>query len=85
MGLVNRVVGAAALDDCVADYTDRIGDNAPLTVAACKQIVDAVTHAPEGYDADRCERLVAECFASDDYAEGRQAFMAKRRPVFHGR
>ncbi|MBV9825133.1 MAG: enoyl-CoA hydratase, partial [Alphaproteobacteria bacterium] len=32
-----------------------------------------------------CEQLVKDCFASQDYTEGRTAFMEKRRPVFTGR
>jgi enoyl-CoA hydratase len=28
---------------------------------------------------------VLRCFDSDDYKEGRRAFLAKRQPQFHGR
>ncbi|MGB2122400.1 MAG: enoyl-CoA hydratase, partial [Candidatus Puniceispirillaceae bacterium] len=36
-------------------------------------------------DLDALEALVKGCFASDDYIEGRRAFMEKRKPKFTGR
>ncbi len=31
------------------------------------------------------DKAVADCFASQDYIEGRRAFMEKRKPVWRGR
>ena len=35
-------------------------------------------------DLKKCEEMVQACFASNDYKEGRRAFMEKRNPVFTG-
>lgn len=85
MGLVNRVVPDAELDSYVDDYCRRIGENAPLTMHAVKRTVEELTRLDGKPDFDRSTALVKECFASEDYIEGRRAFMEKRKPAFKGR
>jgi len=85
MGLVNRVLPDAELDAFVADYASTIAGNAPLTVDSVKYIINQTTKDPAERDLARCDALVKECFASQDYVEGRTAFMEKRKPVFTGR
>jgi len=83
MGLVNRVVAADALEAYIRRYCDAIANNAPMTMLALKRTVAELARGTEA-DLEACERLVRACFDSEDYAEGRRAFMEKRRPVFRG-
>lgn len=85
MGLVNRILPAASLESFVKDYADTIGNNAPLTIAGVKFIVNEVVKDADKRDLSRCAEMVKRCFASQDYIEGRRAFMEKRKPVFSGK
>ena len=85
MGLVNRVVPDGELEAYVENYCKTIAGNAPLTIRAAKVAVREAVKPESERDLDLCKRLVAECFASEDYTEGRTAFMEKRRPAFKGR
>ena len=85
MGLINRCVPEGELDGFVDDYARTIVGNAPLTIKAVKTIVGECLRDDALRDRTLCQRVVDDCFASSDYAEGRIAFMEKRRPVFRGR
>jgi enoyl-CoA hydratase/carnithine racemase len=84
MGLVNRVVADGELESYVRSYADTISANAPLTVDSVKFIVAQAVLDEGKRDLKKCEEMVQACFASNDYKEGRRAFMEKRNPVFTG-
>jgi len=85
MGLVNRVLPDSELASSVEEYAGTVAANAPLTVDAIKQISLEVLKPESERDLERAAQLVARCFASQDYVEGRRAFLEKRKPVFTGK
>src|SRR3954468_17739265 len=82
MGIVNRVLPEAELGPYVKEYAGTIAENAPLTIAAVKQSAIEALKPESERDLKRAADLVARCFASQDYVEGRKAFLEKRKPVF---
>ncbi len=85
IGLINRVATAEGLDALLAEYTGAITTGAPLTIKAGKRIIREVLKPDADIDMDLCRKLILECFESEDYAEGRKAFMEKRKPTFRGK
>ena len=84
MGLVNRVLAPHMLAPYVDDYAKRIAENAPMTMESVKAITQAIQGHESDLDLDALDAMVKGCFASQDYIEGRRAFMEKRKPNFTG-
>ncbi len=85
IGLVNRVVPPDELESAVTHVAETIAANAPLSVAASRLAIDQTLLDPADRDVEAMARASAACFDSEDYREGRAAFLEKRKPVFKGR
>lgn len=85
LGLISRVCEPGQLPALLAEYTSALAVNAPLTIRAAKAITAEILKPSPELDKALCQQLIRACFDSADYAEGRTAFMEKRKPVFTGK
>ncbi len=84
-GLINRVVSRDEMESTVRDYANIVASNAPLTIRAAKVALRELLKNPEKRNLAKVNKMIDECFDSKDYAEGRRAFMEKRKPMFTGK
>jgi enoyl-CoA hydratase len=85
IGLVDRVVPDAELWNATAEIARTISGNAPLAIKAAKITIAQVLKDESHRDMDAIKAIGAACMDSEDFREGRQAFMEKRKPQFKGR
>ena len=85
IGLVDRVVSDAELWNATTEIARTISDNAPLAVQAAKITIAQVLKDPDQRDMAAIKAIGTACMDSEDFREGRRAFMDKRKPRFTGR
>ncbi len=84
MGLINSCVPALDLVATVADITDRIAENAPLSMKASKLTINELMKDDSAFNSKLVDDLTRDCFDSKDYQRGQEAFLNKRKPIFVG-
>ena len=84
MGLIEEMTSVADLDAVVMNYATTIAANAPLSIRGSKQAVRELARNESDRDLKQLQALATAAMDSADYAEGRRAFMEKRKPVFIG-
>jgi enoyl-CoA hydratase len=85
MGMVHRVLPDGELEGYVEEVLRTLGENAPLSIANTKTILEEYVKSQGAPDAARMRAAMERCARSEDYQEGRRAFMEKRKPAFRGK
>jgi enoyl-CoA hydratase/carnithine racemase len=83
LGLIDELTANPA--GAVQALASTIAANAPISVSGAKFIINAIAAGETEKREDEIHRRVMGALDTEDFREGRRAFMEKRPPVWRGR
>ena len=84
-GLIDQLVAPGELWPATLAIARQIAENAPLSIAASRISIGEIVKDHDKRDMQAVTDIATKCMDSEDFREGRRAFMAKRAPRFVGR
>jgi enoyl-CoA hydratase/carnithine racemase len=79
IGLVEEVVGTGMALEAALLLADKVAEQSPPAVAACKQLIQKGRSAPVQTALSLERELFVKLFDTQDQVEGVQAFLQKRK------
>jgi enoyl-CoA hydratase/carnithine racemase len=84
LGLITRVAETHRIDEVTRELAITVAGHAPITIAVAKEMVRRIQEHRRPA-AEAAHDLIGRCYASGDFKEGVEAFLAKRAPHWSGR
>jgi enoyl-CoA hydratase/carnithine racemase len=85
LGLVNRVVPDDQLEAATMELAEKLSAKSPLALGIGKEGINRLQDVPYHQGLDAMDGLFATLCSTEDAAEGVQAFLGKRAPIWKER
>ena len=86
LGILNHIIEPGELLTFTLEMASKINSNAPQSIKLLKKEINAISrsHVDNLHNINEIKELVKELYYSKDFAEGKKAFLEKRKPGFIG-